>query len=90
MRWAVTAIAGTQIVELGVTGTALEAAAAGLEAARAAYPDVAREAWLVLTRHDHDLRVNVYGWRWCNGALVEDLSRREHRVQNFRKSGRRR
>jgi hypothetical protein len=43
----------------------------------------------VLTRHDHDLRANVYAWRWRDGELVEVVERREHWVATARARKRR-
>ena len=58
-------------VELGARGTATEATPAGLDAASARHPEVARAAWLVLTTHRQDSRANCYGWRWEGSALTE-------------------
>jgi hypothetical protein len=87
--WEVTAIAGTTTVRVNATGTAMEAANAGLIAAAGAHPDVAKERWLLLTVHRQDGRANLYGWRWNDGRFSE--VRREHwRETTARKTRRRR
>ena len=74
--WEVTCIAGTTTLELGASGTAMEAANAGLRAATHAHPERPREQWLLLTVHRQDGRANLYGWRWADGRFRE--VRREH------------
>jgi hypothetical protein len=81
MTWRVTAIAGHRTVEVSVSGTALEAASAGLDAARAAHPELPAEAWMLRTEHRHDRRVNVHCWRRVDGGLLELVERREHWVE---------
>jgi hypothetical protein len=86
--WEVTAIAGTTTLELGATGTAMEAANAGLVAAIAAHPELPRGKWLLLTVHRQDGRANLYGWRWADGHFRE--VRREHWRETTAKNSRRR
>jgi hypothetical protein len=86
--WEVTCIAGTTTLEVGATGAALEAAAAGLQAATASHPEVPKEAWLLLTVHRQDGRANLYSWKWSDGRFRE--LRREHLVDSAARKARRR